>query len=128
MRRLSATFLAYFLVVALLTLGVPTAALALDEADLPSAIENAKTAADHEAIAAYYDAEAKAARATVELHRRMASAYEKHRMPAGSKGVHSSVYRTMPRHCGDLIKNSEAAAHEYEAMAAAHREAASEIK
>ena len=128
MRRLSATFLSFFLVVSSLSLGVSAPALALDAADLPSAIENAKTAADHEAIAAYYDAEAKAASATVERHRAMAAAYAKPARPPAGKGVRSSVYRTMPGHCDDLIKDYKAAAHEYEKMAAAHRKAASEIK
>jgi hypothetical protein len=128
MRRQLATFLSYFLVVSSLTLGVPAVVLAVDAVDLPSAIENAKTPADHEAIAAYYDAEAKAAQAMVEHHRAMAGAYAKNQKPAGSKGVRSSVYRTMPRHCDDLIKSYKSAAHEYEAMAAAHRKAASEIK
>jgi hypothetical protein len=128
MRRLSVSFLSFFLVVSSLTLGMPTAALALDAADLPSAIENAKTAADHEAIAAYYDAEAKAARATVERHRAMAAAYARPPKAPAGKGERSSLYRMMPRHCDDLIKDYEAAAHEYEAMAAAHRKAANEIK
>lgn len=128
MRRLSATSLACSLVVSLLTIGSPMRALALEAADLPSAIENATTAADHEAIAAYYDAEAKAANASVERHRAMAAAYAKpSNLPAG-KGVRHSVYRTMSGHCDDLIKDFKSAAHEFEKMAAAHRKAASEIK
>ena len=34
----------------------------------------------------------------------------------------------MPGHCEDLVKMNENARKEYEAMAAAHRKAASEIK
>jgi hypothetical protein len=124
--RLSATFLSYFLVFSSLTLGVSTRALALDAADLPAAIENAKTPADHEAIAAYYDAEAKAASAAVEQHRAMATAYAKPVKPAGGKGTRLSVYRTMPGHCDDLVKDYKAAAHQYEKMAAEHRKIASE--
>jgi len=128
MRRQWTTFVSYFFVILALSLGVPKAVLALDAADLPSAIENATTPADHEAIAAYFDAQAKAARTMVEHHRTMASAYLNHPKPAAGKGVRSSVYKTMPKHCDDLIKSYETAAHEYKAMAAAHREAASEIK
>jgi hypothetical protein len=102
----------------------PRAVLALDAADLPSAIENAKTPADHEAIAAYYDGEAKAARAAAEQHRKMAAAYGKHPEPAGAKGVRSSIYKTMPRHCDQLVASYEAAAKDNDALAAAHREAA----
>ena len=95
--------------------------------DLPNAIENAKTAADHEALAAYFDGEAKAARATAERHRRMAALYGKHPMPSGAKGTRASLGRTMPPHCDKLVASYEAAAAEYEAMAAAHREMASEV-
>ena len=92
MRRLSGTFLFCFLFVASLVFVVPRAAIALDATDLPSAIANAKTPADHEAIAAYYDAQAKAAREKVEEHRAMASAYKGHPAPAGSKATHSGVF------------------------------------
>jgi hypothetical protein len=128
MRWLSGTFLFCFLFVASLVFVAPRVAIALDATDLPSAIANAKTPADHEAIAAYYDAQAKAAREKVEQHRAMASAYKGHPAPAGSKTTHSGVFSSMPSHCDDLVKMNESARKEYEAMAAAHRKAASEIK
>ena len=126
MRRLNATSLACFLVLASLSLAAP--ALAVDAAGLPAAIENAKTAADHEAIAASYDAEAKAATATAERHRAMGDAYKKSSKAPAGKGNRMAIYRTMPDHCGDLVEDYKKAAHEYEKMAAAHRKAASEIK
>lgn len=119
--------LSYSLLVASLAI-VPTALLALDAADLPDAIENAKTASDHEAIAAYYDTEAKAARAEAERHRRMGAAYGKHPAAGGGKGIRSPLSKTMPPHCNELVTTYETAAKDYEAMAAAHREAASEVK
>ena len=128
MRRLSATCLSFILVASSLTFGLSAPALALDAADLPSAIENAATPADHEAIAAYFDAEAKSATATAERHRVMAAAYAKPSKSPSGKGVRLSVYRSMSGHCDDLIKDYKAAAHEFEKMAAAHRKAASEIK
>jgi len=128
MRRLSATFLSYALLAASLTLVVPKEVFALDATDLPAAIENAKTAADHEAIAAHFDAEAKAARATAEEHRKMAAAYGKHPKPGGGKGLRSQVYRTIRPHCEKLVASYETDAQEYEAMAASHREAATAIK
>jgi hypothetical protein len=106
----------------------PKVVRALDAADLPDAIENAKTAADHEAIAAYYDDEAKAARAEAERHRRMGAFYEEHPRPAGSKGVRHPLHTTMPPHCTRLVASYEAAAEEYEAMAEAHREEANAAK
>jgi hypothetical protein len=117
----------YSLLMALLAIVGPTAASALDAADLPKAVENAATAADHEAIAAYYDAEAKAAREKAALHRSMGAVYEKHRGPASKAGA-TILYKTMPPHCSELATSNEAAAKEYEAMAAAHRETASALK
>jgi hypothetical protein len=125
MRTLSASLLV--VLVAIIGAG---GAQALDADDLPSAVENAKTAADHEAIAAFYEGEAKEARAQAEQHRAMGSTYKKHQqhsMPAG-KGVPSTLNKTMPPHCDQLTATYEAAAKEYEAMAAAHREEASAIK
>ena len=128
MWRLSTMFVSFSLLAASSTLVAPKAAFGLDAPDLPAAIENAKTAADHEAIAAYYDAEAKAARAKAEKHRKMAAAYGKHPKPAGGKGSRSQVYRTIEPHCGKLVASYEAAAQEFAAMAASHREAAAAIK
>jgi len=128
MCRLSAEFVSFSLLAATLVLFVPKAVFSLDAVDLPAAIENAKTAADHEAIADYYDAAAKAARATAEEHRKMAAAYGKKPKPGGSKGLRSSVYRTIGTHCEKLIASYETDAQEYEAMAASHREAATASK
>ena len=128
MPRLSLAFFSWPLLAASLTLFAPMAVLALDATDLPAAIENAKTAADHEAIAPYYDAEAKAARATAEEHGKMAAAYGKNPKPGGSKGVRPPVYRTIRPRCEELVASHEAAAHDFEAMAASHREAAAATK
>ena len=128
MRRLSAAIFSCSLLAASLTLVEPKTVSALDATDLPAAIENAKTAADHEAIAAYYDAEAKAASATAEEHRKMAAAYGKRPKVAGTKGSRPTVYRTIRPHCEKLVASYEATAREYEAMATSHREAATAIK
>lgn len=42
----------------------------------------------------------------------------------GGKGNRSQVYRTIGRHCEKLVASFEAAAQDFEAMAASHREAA----
>lgn len=112
----------------LLAIAGPGAAIALDPADLPNAIENAETPADHEALAAYFEGEAKEARAMAERHRKMAATYRSLRKPAGHKGVRARLERTMPKHCDELVARYEADAKDYEAMAAEHREAASAIK
>lgn len=124
-RREGAAVRTLGLVLLLLATACPGAARALDADDLPNAIENAETAADHEALAAYYEGEAKTARAMAERHRSMGERYRNPPKPAGLKGVRM---RSMPQHCDRLAASYEAAAKEYEAMAAEHREAASEIK
>jgi hypothetical protein len=124
----TAGFVSISLMAASLILVVPRAVFALDAEDLPAAIENAKTAADHEAIAAYYDAEAKAASATAEEHRRMAAAYGKRPKAAGTKGNRSTVYRTIRPHCEKLVASYEASARDYAAMATSHREAATALR
>ena len=116
------------LLVTLLILVGPTAARALDAADLAAAIENAKTAADHEVIAAHYEAEAKAARAEAERHRSMGAVYKKHGGHTAGKAAGTPLAKTMPPHCDELATSYEAAAKQYDAMAAAEREAASEAQ
>ncbi len=129
MHRLSARIVSAFLMVLGLTLGMSQPARALDAAGLPSAIENAATTADHEAIAAFYDSEAKTARTQAERHSAMGKAYAKGPKPTGGrKGSRWAVYRTMSPHCEDLVKGYKKAAHQYDEMAAAHRKEASEIK
>ena len=124
MPRLSAVFFSFSLLAASLTLVVPRAVLAIDATDLQAAIENAKTAADQEAIADYFDAQAKAALATVQEHREMLATYRKSPKPAAGK----PSQRSMQAHCEKLIADYQAAAKEYEAMAALHRESAAAIK
>jgi hypothetical protein len=114
-------------VVSLVLVG-PRAAQSLEAEDVPSAIENAKTAADHEALAAYFEGEAKAARTRAERHRRMAALYGKYPKPSGTKATRASLSKTMPPHCDELVASYEAAAADYEAMAAAHREEAAAVK
>jgi len=75
-------------------------------------ITAARTPADHEAIAAAYDAEAKAADEMAANHESMAKAYK----AAGAKGTQS-----MASHCNRLVTQYRAAAQEYRALATEHR-------
>jgi hypothetical protein len=84
-------------------------------ADMLQRIESARTPADHEALAAYYDREAAAARAMASTHRKMAISYQ--RSLSGGRGGAS-----MPAHCNAIARNQEAVAVEFDAMAAAHRQ------
>ncbi len=85
----------------------------------PVAITAAKTKADHEAIAAAYDAEAAAADRKIKLHEAMLSRYQ---TPGGKPYM-----AAMANHCKALIKEyTEAAKHKRE-MAAEHRRIAATL-
>ncbi len=91
-------------------------------ADLLQRVESARTPADHEALAAHYDKQASAARASAQVHRKMATSYQG--MIAGGRGGGAS----MPAHCNAIVANQEAIAAEYDAMAAAHRQMGQQAK
>jgi hypothetical protein len=105
-------------VLAATLLMAPAPARAADDGDLTKMIETAKTAADHEAIAAEYDRRAATARKEAERHRRMEKAYGT--APVAGKGTPTPL----PQHCAALARHYENAAQEYETLAAAHREMA----
>lgn len=118
---------ALFVAISLAVVGL-SAAHALDTADLPKAIENAKTPADHEAIATYFDEQAKDALATAADHQRMGAIYKK-RPPVSPKSGDTHAFHTqMGQHCDDLVKKYEQAAKDYEAMAASHRAEAKVVR
>jgi hypothetical protein len=82
--------------------------------DLEKAITGAKTPADHEAIASYYDREVATAKAKAEEHRKLAEAYKnigRGRAPMGG-------------HCLRLAQNYESVVAENAALAEVHREMA----
>jgi hypothetical protein len=85
-------------------------------------IAKAKTAADHEAIAAYYDKEATAADAKAAEHKKMAETYTKLRPdhPASLQGH----LKPLPAHCEAEAKYYEGIATENRALATAHRKMA----
>ena len=88
--------------------------------DIGEEIESANTKADHEAIAAFYQEEAKRVDEDIARHKRMSAAYQKARH-LRQLGVR------MRAHCDMLIKNYEDAAVEMREMARAHRDMAAEL-
>jgi hypothetical protein len=90
-------------------------------ADLLQRIESARTQADHEGLAAYYDREASAARASAAAHRKMATSYQAS-IGGGRAGAN------MPAHCNAIVRSQEGIAAEYEGMAAAHRQMGQQAK
>jgi hypothetical protein len=77
-------------------------------------IAAARTAADHEVIAASYDAEAKAAEVKAAEHESMAKAY------AGAGGMKSGRDALMS-HCSRLAREYRSVAREYRLLSAEHR-------
>ena len=84
-----------------------------------SQVASARTASDHEAIAASYDADAKAADENAAEHVAMAKAY---------RGLDQKGGASMASHCNRLVEQYRAAAKEYRSLAAEHREMAKTAK
>lgn len=84
-------------------------------------IEAARTPADHQKLADYYTKEATAARARAAEHRQMGKSYAAN--PPGGRGGGS-----MSSHCNSTAASYDEIATRYDAMAAAHRELASQAK
>jgi len=85
---------------------------AVTDDNLAQSIANAKTAADHEAIAAYYDQEAADAKKKADLHRNVADTYQKLNIakPVG-----------MVNMCKGLVKYWDKVADQAKDLAKAHR-------
>jgi uncharacterized membrane protein YqiK len=108
-------------VAAVLT-GLPRSAATAEQDDMGAMATSAKTKADHERVAAMFDAKAATAKAEAERHKRMADSYRNAGSSIG-KG-YSGGSPALVAHCDALAKSyGEAAAH-FEALAKAHREMA----
>jgi hypothetical protein len=79
--------------------------------DIAQLVANAKTPADHQAIAAYYDQASKDALSQAELHRRLLLPYTANRPD----------YKPLPSHCKREIQYYAGLAKEDQTLAAAHR-------
>jgi hypothetical protein len=91
-------------------------------------ITGAKTAADHEALAAQYDKDAADAKAKAAEHRKMGESYKGLAGVTGGKAGGAAAATAMPQHCASLAKSYEEQAQMYTAMAAAERELAKAAK
>ena len=88
---------------------------------LQQQIETARTRADHQALAKYYEDEVAKARARVAEHRKMATSYQG--MVSGGRGGGN-----MPAHCNAIASSYEGIAAQFEGMAASHRQMAEQAK
>jgi hypothetical protein len=87
--------------------------------DLEKAVAGAKTPADHEAIASYYDRESATAKAKAEEHRKLAESYR-------TLSISGRGQFPMENHCRQLVRNYESVAADNAVLAEAHRQMAQE--
>jgi hypothetical protein len=118
--------LAGVVLAALTAIAVPTSCVgAVDDSDILEKVQSAKSAADHEAIAKYFDAKAAEATKEAAAHRRMGEGYKGLSGSATGKGYATSA---MPQHCEAIAKSFEAEAEQYKSMAQTHRDLAKAAK
>jgi hypothetical protein len=121
MKRFSAVLAIAALSLGILLLPGVNRLTADEQMDMEKMISAAKTAADHEAIAAQYEREAAAARGQAAEHRKMAESYRK----VGGAVV---AKLRLGDHCEKLAKSYDEAAQQNEALAKAHREMGKQAK
>lgn len=101
------------------TFGYLSVGTAEEGKNIEQMITTAKTTADHEAIAAYYEKEAQATHAKHAEHQKMGEWYKK------NPTVNKSGFST---HCDLIASNYDKSAKEYEALAKLHRDMAKSAK
>ena len=105
---------------AIVTLGYLPFGSAEEGKNIEQMIAEAKTPADHEAIAAYYEKEAQEAHQKHAEHQQMSDSYAKVPVLKTKTGAVA--------HCNTIAKNYEKIAKEYEALAKLHQEMAKSAK
>jgi hypothetical protein len=90
--------------------------------DMTQAVQSAKTAADHDALAKHYENAAKEMRAKAEEHKKLLAHYQ------AKKALYRKYTQDLVSHCQGLIRIYEQAAAENMGMAQSHREMAAEAK
>ena len=118
MKRVTILLAAGFVLVAAASLPIVRAGAqqaVVSDDNVGQMVANAKTPADNEAIAAYYEQQAAEAKKKADLHRRMAETYRKLQIP-------KPVY--MAEMCDGMAKLWEKIASDDERLVKAHREMA----
>lgn len=121
--------------VAVLALGLAVAggavsavpAQGVDADNLPESISAAKTPADHEALAVWYEQQASAARKQVAFHERMIERYEMAPYAEYYKGTHHNTAGFVMQ-CKALMKANEQAEKDFMALAELHLQMAADAK
>ena len=107
-------------VLAIVALGFLSFGLAEEGKNIEQMITEAKTPADHEAIAAYYEKEAQEARQKHKEHQQMSNSYATVPVLKTKTGAVS--------HCNTIAKKYQDIAKEYEALAKLHKNMAKSAK
>jgi len=112
------------LIILFLALGLLTSCAEYDphSIDMDQAVHNAKSKADHEALAQHYEEVAKEMQFKVEEHKKILSQYEREPWLWGRQAIGFDV------HCKNLIRIYSQAAEENLEMAKMHRELAAGVK
>lgn len=92
--------------------------------DIDQMVASAKTAADHQAIANYYDQQAAEARDQIARHQKMSKAYES---SPGLRSAGPSYWRVGAKDCDVLKRSYQNIAAQDEALAKMHREMATQV-
>lgn len=90
--------------------------------DMARVVQNAKTAADHDALARHYDDAAKQMQSNADEHKNLLAEYQ------SKKALYGKHAQDLMNHCQGLIRIYEQAAADNRAMAKSHREMAAEVK
>jgi Skp family chaperone for outer membrane proteins len=90
--------------------------------DMTQAIQNAKTPADHNALAKHYEDAAKEMQSKLQEHKKMLETYEANTSHYGRQAL------DLQAHCRNLINSYEQAVKGNMDMANAHRKMATETK
>ena len=112
----------FFAIVAILGLLASCAPMNPRPMDMTSAIRDAKTSADHNALAKHYEDAAQEMQAKVQEHKKLLEEYEAH--------PYNYVYRSqdLKLHCLSLVSSYERAAEANMKMAKIHRQLAEEAR
>jgi hypothetical protein len=95
-----------------------SAADAITDDNVAERVASAQTAADHEALAAYFDSQAAAAAAKIKLHEKM--------LTSANQKISGKSAASWEMHCKSMIRSYKEAQKEAEALAEAQRGMAKE--
>jgi Skp family chaperone for outer membrane proteins len=114
----------WFSLLVLIILGLLTSCAQMNPhpMDMTQAVQNAKTPADHAALAKHYEDAAKEMQSKVQEHKKMLQEYESNTSHFGRQAL------DLQAHCRNLINAYEQAVKANTDMADSHRKMAAEIK